>query len=287
MLHALVGITRRVLRRLPRPLACRAGGVCGAWIARVSRNAAHLSILQAEQATGSRLGREVRGCPTIVARRMGENLADVLRAGPDEWPPIAIEGRAHLDRALSAGRGAVVVSAHHGPWELLPVALARAGYRVALITRPLRDPHWEALVTAFRASAGIRSFPRGTPLSEVVSWTSQGGVLGIAMDQRIRGAVDPGTFLGLPAPVVRGPGTIARRAGAPLLACTVRRVGPDALRATMSREIAAGPRTSAVLARHLDVLVRRDVTQWVWWHERFWPAPPPWPAPRAAATSGS
>lgn len=248
----------------------------------LSRQAVTRSILNVNHVTGGRMERDARACVDVIARRVGENAIDVLRAQAPRWPQVDIDGRAHLDAALAGGRGAVVVSAHHGPWELIPIALAAAGYRVALITRSLRDPEWERWISGMRESAGIRVFPRDTPIAEVIRWTSQGGVLGIALDQRVRGATESATFVGCAAPVVRGPVVIAQRADAPLLACTVRRLAGTTLRATMSPPIApvhdasgriSRGRTARVLARHLDVLVRRDIAQWVWWHARFssWP----------------
>ncbi len=269
--HALARVVRFAARRSTRGIALRAGAMAGECLPRVFRASARRSILQIDHATGGRLAsKDVRACATLVGRRLGENLADVLHG---EWPRIAIDGRPHLDAALDGGRGAVIASAHHGPWELIPVALARAGYRVGLLTRPMRDPVWDDMLRELREDAGIRVFPRGTSLQEVVRWTSHGGVLGIAFDQRVRGARSAATFVGLPAPAVRGPVVLAERARAALLACTVRRTGEQALMATISPPIAAVPghrdRTTRVLARHLDVLVRRDLAQWVWWHDRF------------------
>jgi KDO2-lipid IV(A) lauroyltransferase len=286
-LHAIFHAARICARRAPRRAVLFVGARIGEIAARVSPGAVRQTILNLEHVTGVRIGADARASVRVIARRIGENAADVLRAREGAWPAVRIEGRTHLDAALAGGRGAVIVSAHHGPWELMPIALAQAGYRVALVTRPLRDPVWEKWIGAVRREAGVHVFPRGTPATEVARWTSQGGVLGIALDQRVRGAVVDATFVGLPAPAVRGPVVIAQRARAPLLACTVRRVAPVDLVATISpalqpvtdaRGIARRDRTTRVLTRHLDALVRRDITQWVWWHERFSldsaPAPP-------------
>ena len=69
---------------------------------------------------------------TRLARRFfaqfGRNLFDILKATHMSAARVRglidVEGRAHLERALAAGKGVLVFTAHYGNWEFaVPVAL--------------------------------------------------------------------------------------------------------------------------------------------------------------------
>jgi lauroyl/myristoyl acyltransferase len=52
---------------------------------------------------------------------------------PTLWAGFAFEGLEHLERVTAAGRGALVVSFHVGPYRFIPLELAHQGHRVELV----------------------------------------------------------------------------------------------------------------------------------------------------------
>ena len=73
---------------------------------------------------------------------------------------VQIQGREHLDKALAAGRGVILVSAHFGNFPLLLGRLATEGYKVGGIMKPMHDARMEKIFFKKRS----RSENRG-PLS--------------------------------------------------------------------------------------------------------------------------
>ena len=76
---------------------------------------------------------------------------------------VRIEGRQYLEEALKQGRGVMVFTAHFGNFPLLDVKLAKEGYPVNIILRPIRDPQVGECVYDLCAQAGIKtilSYPR-------------------------------------------------------------------------------------------------------------------------------
>src|SRR3989338_6482813 len=47
---------------------------------------------------------------------------------------VAVEGRENMDQALSLGRGAIILSAHIGNWELGGMAMGLLGYPLNAVT---------------------------------------------------------------------------------------------------------------------------------------------------------
>ena len=58
---------------------------------------------------------------------------------------VEIAGRENLDKALAAGRGVILISAHFGNFPLLLGKLAVDGYKAGGIMRPMHDARVEKI----------------------------------------------------------------------------------------------------------------------------------------------
>lgn len=138
---------------------------------------------------------------------------------------IDFHGVEHVEKALARGRGALVVTAHYGHWELIPSA---ARYRLAHaevlpMGRPLANPFVEALVAARRNLGGGAVLAHDT--AAIIAALRRNAIVGILVDlrhsRRNGGILAP--FLGPRAWTTHGPATIARRTGAALIPAFTRR----------------------------------------------------------------
>ncbi|HEX7668463.1 MAG TPA: lysophospholipid acyltransferase family protein, partial [Polyangiaceae bacterium] len=114
--------------------------------------------------TEAQAGQVSSGC----FERLGENLATSLllrRRGTRalDWVDVPETSRRTLAEALSEGRGAVFVSAHVGPFELVPAAIAELGVRPAIVVRESYDPRLDPWVDHHRRARGIDVIHRGRP----------------------------------------------------------------------------------------------------------------------------
>jgi len=82
---------------------------------------------------------------------------------------IKIEGRENLDKALDLGKGAVLLSAHLGNWELGAAVLSILGYKINIIAWA----HKNSLINNFflqqRQSKGITVIPLGAGVRKAFS----------------------------------------------------------------------------------------------------------------------
>lgn len=99
----------------------------------------------------------------------------------------------------------IIVTGHIGNWELLAQRLVLEGYKIAAITRPLKNKLIEYRVKNLREKLGGKVF-YAHQLKEVISWLKSGGIIYVLPDQHIVEGSVRVNFLGRPAytsPVVR------------------------------------------------------------------------------------
>ena len=195
-------------------------------------------------------------------------------------PSIAI-----LEEVMARGRGALVVSAHIGDWELMAAVLRRRGLHGAVVgfQRP-RDPssNWPV---AMRRAYGVETLPQDASPRRLLEVLRGGRVLGLVTDLEVRrldGEFLP--FLGRQALTMTAPAALARAARVPLVPvrCVARGPGrwdhvlsveePLALDARLPRREA----TSDLLLRMNQTFerwIRETPEQWAWHQDRWRTAP--------------
>lgn len=150
---------------------------------------------------------------------------------------VRLVGRAHLDRALSGGRGAVLAGAHIGVHGLPPLALARAGYPVATRTFLLPDAelspaqaYGQRKRKALESRMGLRFIRAGEPGDDPSAPLRRGEAListgdGLGPEQVLGEAPRVLPLLGQPVAWPEQAFRIAREAGAPVLGLFLRSEG--------------------------------------------------------------
>lgn len=130
------------------------------------------------------LGRSPAETEAVVAgmyRHLGRSFVELLRF-TRRPAPVRVEGREHLDAALAAGRGALVLTAHLGNWELLVRAGMAVDRPVSVVTKRLRAGWAEAAWRALRRG-GPALLPAGASARAVVAALGRGEVVGYVLDQ--------------------------------------------------------------------------------------------------------
>jgi len=136
---------------------------------------------------------------------------------------IHLEGLNYVDEALKKGRGAIILSAHTGNWELGGVAMALAGYSIGAVVLPHRHKAVDHFFNSQRESRGLKVIPLGRAVRDCITLLHENKLLALLGD---RGFGDRGIivdFFGKPTLLPRGPAALAIREGTPLvLAFTLR-----------------------------------------------------------------
>ena len=322
VLFLLFLVTRGLLRWLPLPVAQilgRCAGAVGYVALRRHRAVAWANVRQALGPAAS-----PRTCRDIV-RGVFVNLGKTALEWfvLDRYTPaqircaVEVRGAPHLQQALAQGRGVIVVSAHFGNWEVLPMAVTSLGFRGGVMARRLRYPEYESFVTGMRRRHGVSTLRRGPQTSvgdsvpdrrrlsrgsvtEAVRLLKANQILGVVPDQDIDSLegvfVD---FFNRPTYTPSGPAALALMTGAAIVPCFVVRTGrrfrvvieaPLAVSRTDDRahDVAA---ITQQWSRVVESYVRAYPDQWAWVHPRWKTTPevvarPPRPVERFSVRGG-
>jgi len=187
--------------------------------------------------------------------------------------------------AISAGRGAVVVTGHIGSWDIAAKGLRNKQCQVHVVMGRELDPATQEYVEQARARAGVNVI-----LSDASVFSSLGlvralqrnEIVAIQLDRAARaGGVRMLPFLGAPAPFPSGPFVLARLAGAPVIPVFAPRLGRRHYGLHIGRPVDV-PRTARdplaldrvmlEVVAQLEEVVRRYPWQWFQFAP-FWPEP--------------
>lgn len=202
-----------------------------------------------------------------------------LERARGEVPWIEIEGWEHLEAARAQGKGALILTAHVGNFDLLACQQAASGQPLHVISKRLS---WAALNRAWmetRARLGLSVLPPDAPLKPALEALRAGDIVALVLDQHSpepRAVERP--FLGIPARSSAALATLAVRSKAPIVPCfTVRLKGgrhriwfePPIPLPTEGRARARIEETTARCLRVIERVVLEHPEQWLWLHRRW------------------
>lgn len=137
---------------------------------------------------------------------------------------ILLQGKEILDKALSAQRGVILVSAHFGNFPLMLYRLVLEGYKVAGIMRPMRDARVERIFLEKRNKLGIKTIysqPRPRCVNETLKSLRNNEIVFIPLDQNFGTGGVFVDFFGRKAATATGPVIFAQRTKAAIIPCFI------------------------------------------------------------------
>lgn len=173
--------------------------------------------------------KEIHAMAREVYRRQSLNLFEVLRLPlvnneEDASNLLNVEGSELLEKAIKAGKGGVIVSAHFGNWELLGVCTGLLVTPMHIVVKQLRNPLIDTRINAWRTRQGNRVLYKKSALREGVRILRNGGFVTTLGDQSDPKGGFVTDFLGRSSAVFLGPSFLALKAGVPMFLGMCRRL---------------------------------------------------------------
>ncbi len=272
-------VVAEVVARLPAAIVRYLGTLVGTatWLcARRQREAAEQRTRDALRAPPADIRYLIRRCALAAGRNLFEAVRLLRMPRAELHRRITLHGLPHLEEALAKGRGAVIISAHVGNWELMAAAIADAGVPLHVVARRPDDPRLARRLEALRRRWGTRVIWRERGMRPVLRALRAGEAVGFLIDQAtdVPGVTVP--FFGKPAHTPVAPAKLVLRTGAPVvMAHAEERLGshvafiePGPAIDTVSADEAERA-LSAAWTSEIERWVRRAPENWIWMHNRW------------------
>nr|WP_255589804.1 LpxL/LpxP family Kdo(2)-lipid IV(A) lauroyl/palmitoleoyl acyltransferase [Marinicella sp. NBU2979] len=216
-------------------------------------------------------------------RETGMMVSQTLRTFLNRsiWPyaDLTIEGKEHLEQAMAAGNGVLLVSGHFTALDVGGRALCEQ-YPVAGVYRPHKNPVQEHIVKRSRLRYADAMFSRDE-LKGIIKYLKAGGVVWYAPDQNYRRGqsvfVD---FFGTPAATITATHQLARITGCQVLSYAVKRLDQAPYYALRIAPGLTDFPSSDVnhdtqrINQVIEQMVQDAPEQYLWLHKRFKTRPP-------------
>ncbi|MCP4652866.1 MAG: lysophospholipid acyltransferase family protein [Candidatus Omnitrophica bacterium] len=194
---------------------------------------------------------------------------------------VRIEGREHLQAALKQQRGVIFLTAHLGNFPLMSLKLAKEGFAVNVVARPMRDEKAGDYLHNLRTNSGVKtifSYPRRDCVNGIIKALRNNECVLIQMDQNFgTGGVWVKFFDKLAATPV-GPIIFALRTKAVILPSYIYREGKGkhcmkifpgetlTIKETKEETILVN---AIKFTKIIEQWVRKHPWQWGWIHRRW------------------
>ena len=219
-----------------------------------------------------------------VCREQAVNQVELLRfAGGQEAElraKLDVDGEEHVKAALARGKGALILLAHAGNFDLMGLVAAKLfGYPLTVITKlKNRDTAVNRLWERMRDRAGMKTVPSHNAYRVCVKALRKNELVGFMLD--INRPVDQAVFVdffGKPAATTPGLAFMSAQSGAPVVPVFMHRTPEGrhhlevqaALEPPPDREAATILAHTAIYTKIIEAEVRRHPEQWLWWHKRW------------------
>lgn len=284
--YAIFRIAFGCFALLPRRLALAMGALLGELFYRFDRSDRRVALDNLRRAFPAQSAAEHRAVLRRSCRNLGRvaaeccHLASLTPQSVHRYVTVEDPERWHAALATAAERGAVILTAHLGNFELLAYVHGLLGHPITLVHRPMRNRLVDGAITALRARAGTVSLPKKTAATAALRALRAHRIVAIPADQnqtrRYGVFVD---FFGLSASTTPGPARLAVLNHSPILPVFLVREGEsERHRIIVLPEVElvhTGDRAADVITNTqrctavIEAMLRRHPDQWIWFHKRW------------------
>lgn len=187
---------------------------------------------------------------------------------------FSIIGQEYLDDAMRAGKGAILLTAHIGNWELGGMALSLLGYPIIAIALEHKDSKVNDFFKKRRESKGMQVVSLGISIKQCYKGLKNNKLIAILGDRDFGNSGSLMDFLRRRKRIPRGPVVLAKRTGAPIIPIFVLRKDLDHFNVECFPPIVISDKVSEkeVMQNYLKIIeeqIYKYPSQWLMFRE-FW-----------------
>jgi KDO2-lipid IV(A) lauroyltransferase len=260
---------------------CGLLGTLGYHFAKKSRERtiAHLGMAYA----GEKPMKEILSLSKEVYKMLGRNAGEMLRAlsisnMEDLEKIMVLHDFENFDAAHSKGKGVIFLTCHVGAFDLQITVFALKGLKPLIIGTKLKDDRLNDLLWKYRNAHGAVAIERGKETFRLVKELKLGGALAILIDQDTKVKSRFVDFFGMKASTPVGAAVFAMKTGAAIVPTCIHlgednkqhmHIFPEIPMILTGDEEHDMIVNTQRLTKHIEDVIRKYPSQWVWMHERW------------------
>ena len=278
-----LGVTVAVcVRYMPRSLMLFLGNILGDFVFRILRVRRKQVFKNLKIAFGNQKSDiELKKIAREIYKNLGKTLLEFLQLprmnGTRIRRIVDTSELCKIEPVLKEGKGAILLSAHFGNWELLGAAFGLGGYHVNVIGRLSNNKKIGHTIDRYRGLVGMKVIQKNDSVRKVFRSLSNNELVAILMDQNTRKDMVFADFFGKLAATAKGIAVFALRTGAPVVPTFIVREGK------YHRIIIGNPiyahssknsdndiqKYTAQFSKVIEYYVKQYPDQWFWLHNRW------------------
>ena len=232
--------------------------------------------------------REIRSIINRMYKNLGMNQVEILRlaggAIDETNKRITVVGREIIDQALQRGKGVMILSAHFGNWDFLPMFAVKQNYPVTIISKEIKNKTINAMWMLTRKRFGVNIIPAHNSARDALRVLRRNELLGFIFDQnRPRDAGIFVDFFGRPACTSPGLAMLSAQAQTPVVPIFIHRTSDGnhvlqvfpMLEPPPDREVETVRKATQEYTKIIEDQIRQYPEQWIWLHRRWKTRPLP------------
>jgi KDO2-lipid IV(A) lauroyltransferase len=98
---------------------------------------------------------------------------------------VQVEGLSIMQSALSRKKGAIILPAHYGNWEIMANAVGYLGIHAHFVAKRLKNPYLDKMVNDYRCETGNKVIYMNGASREMQKALQEGGVIATLLDQKV------------------------------------------------------------------------------------------------------
>lgn len=193
---------------------------------------------------------------------------------------FSIQGEENLQKALSYGKGVVLITSHLGSWEFLAFLFYLTGIPCSPVVKDIKNPYLNKAVDGLRRKMALTPIPKKNAARPILSELKKNHVVAILIDQWAGPEGIWVDFFGRPTSTTSLPARLAKKTGCALLPayCLRRKNGTYTIEVQppiqlLESNVRWEQDLTERLNQELADKVRLHPGQWSWAHRRWKPKP--------------
>jgi len=232
--------------------------------------------------------REIQSIINRMYKNLGMNQVEILRlaggAIDETNSRITVVGKEIIDQALQRGKGVMIMSAHFGNWDFLPMFAGNNYYPVTIISKNIKNKTINDVWMLVRKKFGVSIIPAHNSARASLRVLRRNELLGFIFDQnRPRDAGIFVDFFGRPACTSPGLAILSAQVQAPVVPVFIHRASNGnhvlqvfpMLEPPPDREAETVRKATQEYTKIIEDQIRQYPEQWIWLHRRWKTKPLP------------